>query len=228
VLEGLGPGALAGVIMQGDMEIVAPLIEEYLGRIYPKTDQVEEEMRAYAAERGAFPIVGPLVGRLLEWVARSIGAKRVLEVGSGFGYSAYWFSRAVGPGGQVVLTEYDKGNADRARDFLGRAGFGERVEIHVGDGVELASQIPGPFDVAFFDLDKERYPLALSKTLPLVRKGGLLIADNVLWGGAVAKDVHDQHTEGLREYIRKAMGDPNLYSMIVPLRDGVAVSLKLT
>ncbi len=213
--------------MQGDMDIVAPLIEEYLGRTYPKTDAVEEAMRAHAAEKGAFPIVGPLVGRLLELAARAIGAKRVLEVGSGFGYSAYWFCRGVGEGGRVILTEYDKANADKARDFLGKAGFADRVEIHVGDGVEVASQVKGPVDIAFFDLDKPRYALALSKALPLVRKGGLLIADNVLWGGAVAKEVHDDHTDGLREYTRRVMTDPSLYSIIVPIRDGVAVSLKV-
>jgi len=213
--------------MPGDLEIVAPLIEDYLTRTYPPTDKIEEEMRALAAERGAFPIVGPLVGRLLELSARSIGAKRVLEVGSGFGYSAYWFSRAVGPQGKVILTEYDKANADRAKDFLGRAGFGERIEIHVGDGVEIATQLSGSFDVAFFDLDKARYALALQRVLPLVRVGGLLLADNVLWGGAVAREIRDESTDGLREYTRRVMNDSALYSMIVPIRDGVAISLKL-
>ncbi len=214
--------------MYGDMDIVAPLIETHLAKVYPATDAIEQEMRAYAAERGAFPIVGPLVGRLLEQLARSVGARRVLEVGSGFGYSAYWFCRAVGQGGRVALTEYDPSNAEKARDFLGRAGFSDRIEVHVGDGIELASgAVPGPVDVAFFDLDKARYPLALAKLLPRVRKGGLLIADNVLWGGAVAKEVHDEDTDGLREYTRLVLSHPQLFSTIVPLRDGVAASLKI-
>src|SRR6185369_5134259 len=122
-------------------------------------DDVLTDMEEYAAERG-FPIVGRATGRFLEVAARSIGARRVMELGSGFGYSAYWFARAVGPGGEVRCTDGDPANAEAGASFLARAGLGDRVTYHVGDAVEQLSLLDGPFDVVFCDIDKTGYPAA--------------------------------------------------------------------
>src|ERR687892_2370279 len=111
------------------MDIVNPKIEEYLrGLLGRDEDEVLREMETLAEERD-FPIVGRLVGVTLELLARSIRARRVLELGSGFGYSAYWFARAVGPGGQVDMTENDPEKQARATDYLGRAGLARRGGI---------------------------------------------------------------------------------------------------
>ena len=140
------------------MDIVDPRIEAYMAERLRRFDEpVLLEMEAEAVRRG-FPIVGRNVGVTLEVLARSVGARRVMELGSGFGYSAYWFARAVGPGGEVHCTDGDPANAEAGASFLARAGLGDRVTYHVGDAVEQLSLLDGPFDVVFCDIDKTGYP----------------------------------------------------------------------
>lgn len=214
--------------MYGDMQIVAPMIEDYILAQYPNAGKVEEAMRKEAADRGGFPIVGPLVGRLLMQQAKLIGAKRVYEFGSGFGYSAFWFSQAVGTGGEIVAVDGDAEKVARGKKFMQEAGFSDRVRYHHGNALEVIDGTYDEFDVILLDLDKKDYPRALAKALPKLRKGGLILADNVLWGGAVAKpEDKTAETEAIREYTRKVMLTPGLFTTIVPLRDGVAITLKL-
>src|SRR5438132_4249855 len=140
------------------MDIVDPRIEAYMAERLQRFDEpVLLEMEAEAGRRG-FPIVGRNVGVTLEVLARSIGANGVMELGSGFGYSAYWFSRAVGPGGERHCTDGDPANAEAGATFLGRAGLGDRVTYHVSEAVEQLSLLDGPFDVVFCDIDKTGYP----------------------------------------------------------------------
>ena len=117
------------------------------------------EMEAEGKERG-FPIIGRLVGVTVELLARSVGAKRVFELGSGFGYSAYWFARAVGPSGEVHGTDGDPANEPKALDYLSRAGLAEPIRWHVGDAVTHLGAAPGEFDVVYNDIDKDGYPAA--------------------------------------------------------------------
>jgi predicted O-methyltransferase YrrM len=206
------------------MDLVQPDIDRYLGRWAASDDPIVAEMEQLASARG-FPIVGPQVGRLLLMLARSIDAKRVLELGSGFGYSAWWFATAVGPEGSVILTEGSQDNADLARGFLDRAGLGGRVEIRVGDGLEIAREYDGPFDIVFNDIDKHDYPRALPVALERLRPGGLFITDNMLWQGRVLDEsTADASTRGVLELTRALYAASNLDTTILPIRDGVAVS----
>src|SRR6058998_4381586 len=117
------------------MDIVDPRIEAYMAERLQRFDEpVLLEMEAEATRRG-FPIVGRNVGVTLEVLARSIGARRVMELGSGFGYSAYWFARAVGPDGEVVCTDGDPENARLAEEYLSTAGMWDRVRYQVGDAL---------------------------------------------------------------------------------------------
>jgi caffeoyl-CoA O-methyltransferase len=206
------------------MDLVHPDIDRYLGGWAASNELVVAEMEQLAVERG-FPIVGPQVGRLLRILACSIDAKRVLELGSGFGYSAWWFASAVGAGGRVILTEGSTENAERAREFLDRAGFGERVEIRVGDALEIARECDGPFDLVFNDIDKQDYPAALPVALELLRPGGLFVSDNMLWQGRVLdNDAPDASTQGVLELTRALLARPDLDTAILPIRDGVSIS----
>ena len=210
--------------------IVHPQIEAYLGSLHPAAEPVRREMEKLAAERD-FPIIGPLVGQLCATVALAVGARRVFELGSGFGYSALWFCSVLPDGGEITLTEGARDNCERARDFLGRAGCLSRVKVRIleGDGLQHLAQERGPFDVIFCDVDKHQYPAALDLTVDRVRPGGALVTDNTLWGGRVADErarKPDANTAGVLEYDRRIFADPRLSSTIVPLRDGVAVSIR--
>ena len=210
------------------MDIVAPAIEEFLLAHQKSRDPVlvEMEKRAHASK---FPIIGPLVGRLCEQLALSIAARDVFEMGSGFGYSTWWFARAVGTGGRVVHTDGDAKKSADARDYLQRAGLAAQVTFEVGDATKILEKYPGPFDVVFIDIDKHGYPAALELARSRVRPGGYIITDNVLWSGKVLKTPArgDADTRGVLKYDDQAFSAPDLFTTIIPLRDGVAVSLKL-
>ncbi len=209
------------------MDIVDPLIDDYLVHLAGSPDPVEAEMRRYADEREGFPVVGPVMGQLLGQLARMVQARRVFEVGSGFGYSAFWLARSLDPGSTLTLTDFDRENLERARAWLGKAGLLDRCRVEApGDGLEALARAEPGLDVVFLDGEKSDYPRAFAVALPKVRSGGLLLADNVLWGGAVARGETDAATAGVREYTRLIFGSEDLVSTIVPVRDGLAITLK--
>jgi predicted O-methyltransferase YrrM len=210
-----------------DRKIVDRELESYLHRITPPRDEVASEMEEIARERG-FPIVGPLVGRLFFTLARSAGARRIFEMGSGYGYSTYWFARAVGEEGRVVHTDASEENSRLARDLLGRAGLAGRVRFEVGDAREILARHEGPYDLIFCDIDKEQYPDVPELAVPRLRSGGLLLFDNMLWYGRVADaEPERESTRGVVEATRRLYGREDLVTTILPLRDGVSVSVKI-
>jgi caffeoyl-CoA O-methyltransferase len=195
-------------------------------------DAVLADMEARAKEHG-FPIVGRASGRYLELAARSIGARRVIELGSGYGYSAYWFARAVGPTGTVVCTEGSADNAALAEDYLTRAGFWDQVTYRVGDALTGFAQESGDFDVVYCDVDKDGYPDCWRAARDRVRVGGLYLCDNTLWDGRVADaserpGTTDGWTKAIIEHNHLVAEDPRYVSSIVPLRDGVLAALRIS
>jgi predicted O-methyltransferase YrrM len=209
-----------------DVYIINPDIEDYMESLTPAGDSILKEMEEHARV-SEFPIVGPLVGRLLFQLALMINAKRVLELGSGFGYSAYWFAKAVGEDGSVVYTDISDENARAAGDFFSRAGLWQRLDIRTGDAVKILEGSPGGFDIIFNDIDKEYYPLVVDPAYEKLRKGGIFITDNVLWSGRVLRQDDSPSTEGVREFTRLLLSHEGFFTTIMPLRDGVSVSLKL-
>jgi len=210
------------------VNLVAPALDRYILDLLAPRDPVIAEMEDYAAKHDV-PIVGPAVGTLLETLARSINAERVFELGSAIGYSTAWFARAVGRGGQVTYTDGDPKKAEQARGYLERLGFLDRVVIKVGDAAQSLEATTGYYDIIFIDVDKDGYPRCLQAAAPRVRRGGLLIADNVLWSGKVVDEkVRDAATEGIRQFNKRLFSLPEFSSVIVPLRDGVAIARRET
>ncbi len=208
------------------MNIVDQKIDEYLTNILTVEHPILREMGEYGRAQD-FPIIGPQVGRLLYLLARSINARRVLELGSGFGYSAMWFALAVGERGQVVMTEGSQRNSDRARDYFSRAGLVDRVQFNVGHALDVARRLPESFDIVFCDIDKHEYPEALPVARDKLRVGGYFICDNMLRHGSVLSSKVDEGTRGILELTRQLMEARDLVSTILPVRDGVSVSLRV-
>jgi predicted O-methyltransferase YrrM len=206
--------------------IVNPQIEEYLSGLIPVDDIILREMEELGKERN-FPIIGPLVGRLLYLITLAIKARRVFEMGSGFGYSSYWFAKAVGEGGNVIFSELSENNAQLAQDFFRRGELEGRIKINVGNSIEILDEIKGEFDIIFNDIEKEQYPFVVEKAYKRLRKGGLLITDNVLWFGRILTDDDSPSTQGVREFTRMLLSEKGFITTIIPIRDGVSISLKL-
>jgi caffeoyl-CoA O-methyltransferase len=200
-------------------------VEDYLYSVLPARDQVLTEIEAEAASRD-IPIVGPAVGRVLHQLALMIGARTVFELGSAIGYSTIWWARAVADGGRVYYTDSDPKNAEQAKRYFGRAGVADRITIKTGDALELLSEEKQPFDIIFNDVDKEDYPRVFRLAVPRLRKGGLFVTDNVLWSGKVAQPNPDADTKAIMEFNRLLYDSSDLFTTILPLRDGVSVAVK--
>lgn len=211
---------------------VDPAIEAYLRGLVTRTDHPALiDMEAMALENN-FPIVGRLVGVFLETMARSVNAQRIFEFGSGFGYSAYWFAKAVGPDGQVICSDNDPRHKEQAHRYLDEAGLWDRIDFQCGYAQYIFNRTDGTFDICYNDVDKGDYPDIWRMAKDRIRPGGLYIADNVLWHGRVAMenyvDIVPGWTEAILEHNRLIFDDPEFDAFINPTRDGVIVARKKT
>ncbi len=202
------------------------MTHDYMLDLTPARDPVVTEMEVIARERG-FPIVGPLVGRILYQLTRTTEAGRIIELGSGFGYSTIWFARALPEDGEVIYTDMSQENYRMADDFFRRAGCADRIRMETGNAIEILEKQEGEFDIVFNDIDKHQYPDVIPVALPKLRRGGLLITDNIFWDGRVVDGETDSDTSGVREYTRAVYENPSLFTTIVPVRDGISISLKV-
>ena len=208
--------------------IVIPEVEKYLYDLLPPRDPVLVEMEQKARQRN-IPIVGPAVGRVLFQYAQLIVARRVFELGSAIGYSTLWLARAVGPHGKVFYTDGDAKNATEAQGYFERAGVRDRIEVKIGDSLELLRKTEGEFDLIFNDVDKHQYPDVLPLALPRLRRGGLFITDNVFWSGRVGRPLApgDTQTPAILKFNQMLYSTPELFVTLLPLRDGLAVCHKI-
>ncbi len=208
-------------------ELTDDRVDAYIDGLYEDADPVRAEMEALAGTL-RFPIVGHQVGRLLRQLTVSIGGRRVFELGSGYGYSALFFARAVGPGGEVHCTDLADENVSRAETFLRRAGVWDRVTYHRQDAVAALEASAGEWDVVYNDIDKDGYPATIDVAHRRLRPGGLFITDNLLWHGRVLPGGDDgsAETEGVRVFTERLLAHPGFVTTILPIRDGVAVALR--
>lgn len=209
---------------------VDPAIERYMHSLVTHTAHpVAEAMEARALQHN-FPIVGRLVGVFLESLAKMINAERIFEFGSGYGYSAYWFARALDANGNIICTDGNPANQTDAQAYLQQAGLWDRIQFHTGYAQQVFSKTDGDFDICYNDVDKCDYPEVWLMAKERIRPGGLYIADNVLWHGRVAVDefvdVVPGWTEAIMEHNRLIFNDPDFDTFINPTRDGVLVARK--
>ncbi|RDI70589.1 O-methyltransferase [Halopelagius longus] len=218
--------------MSDDAETIRRLVRG----LAPEHDEIHAEMAAYADEHG-FPIVGREAGGVLRLLARLTDAAHVFEFGSGFGYSAYWFSKGAASDAQFVLTEHDTDELDMARDFFERAGLSDRTEFREGDALSAIEEYDGPFDAVLVDHQKSRYAEAFRAVRSKVSRGGVVVADNVTHGPADAAalarylegeslDAPDEQTKGIASYLDAVRADPEYETVLLPVGSGLAVSVR--
>ena len=205
--------------------ITVPEVEDYLYAMLPARDEVLTEMEADAAQNKV-SIVGPAVARVLYQLAKISGAKKVFEMGSAIGYSTIWWARAVGEQGVVIYTDGDRKRAEKARRYFDRAGVSQRIKVRVGDALEILSEEKEQYDIIFNDVDKTDYPRVPRLALPRLKSGGLFIADNVLWSGKLSQPNPDAQTSAILQFNKLVCESADLFTTILPIRDGVAVCVK--
>ncbi|MFB6344719.1 MAG: O-methyltransferase [bacterium] len=203
-------------------QILDDELTKYLESLQGESPEPARSMETEAEKKG-FPIVGPLVGQLLQLAAAAIKPNCIVELGSGFGYSAFWFARGY-PGASIHLTDFDAQNLESAREYLAEASLAEDCHFHQGDALESTRKINDAIDLVFVDIDKEEYPDALKWAQEALEPGGWLIADNVLREGRVIDpDPDDTAAKAVQSFNEGLHSDPWTTS-ILPLRDGVAIA----
>ena len=211
--------------------------EQFARTLAPEPDDIITEMDA-RADRDGFPTVGPAVGAWLRLLARLTDADGVFEFGSGFGYSAYWMAPAIAPDGEIVLTEIDADELDAAREYFERGGYADRAVFEHGDAIDIAGRYDGPFDVVLVDNEKDRYVEAFEAVRGKIPVGGVVAADNAIEAGPLEFDdvrallagesVEANATScGIAAYLRRVGDDADFETGLLPLGEGVAVSVRV-
>lgn len=216
-------------------------LEAYLNSLVPERPAEMQRMEQYAQQVN-FPIVGPASGQFCYLIARLINARRVFEMGSGYGYSTAWFARAVqengvqengAPDGQsnrkgeVYHVVWKEELSQRARQHLQSLGLGDLIQYRVAEAVQTLQETDGPFDIIFNDIDKNGYPRSLPIIEEKLRPGGVLIVDNLIWHGQILDPSdHEPDTESIREFTRLITTSPRWITSLVPIRDGLMVAMK--
>jgi len=210
------------------IDLITPQVQDYMQSFVPPRPPEMQNMEEYAQKTG-FPIIGPAVGYLCYQMARLIGARKVFELGSGYGYSTAWFALAVrdNGGGRVYHVVWDADLSQRAREHLGAMGFEDIVQYQVGEAVQALRAADGTFDLIFNDIEKPGYPASLPVIQEKLRPGGVLIVDNMLWGGRIF-DPGDQaaSTQGVRQLAQQISQSNAWIASLLPIRDGLLVACK--
>lgn len=213
-------------------QIVPDAIASYIDAHHPPVEDVLEAIGREGRAEG-LPLLHPASARLLRTLALASGARRILEIGTAIGYSALWMAPALPSDGLLISLELDAARAERARANVERAGLSDRISVIVGDASRYLHKVSGPFDLVFQDGAKSLYGPLLDRLVTLLRPGGLLVSDNVLWKGEVVVGYVSEpsypaaETEALRAYNRRLATDPRLLTTIVPIGDGLSISVKL-
>ena len=203
---------------------------EYLDQLIPQTDPLLREMEEYGSEHGV-PSADREVALFVEITARAINAKRCLEIGMAIGYTSLHLARAVGEDGLVVTIDPSDEMIKASEGYLTRAGLRDRVRIERGKALDVIPQLADTFDLLFIDALKEEYEDYLKLSLPKLRRGGVVIVDNLLWGGQVAGEIRspdqESSTNALREFNKYFVNHPKLRAEVLSVGDGLGYAVKI-
>jgi len=212
------------------VNIIIPAVNAYLSSLVAESPLLKQV--GIEGVELELPIIDSAVGRLLEALVLVTGAQRVLEIGTANGYSALWLAQSLPHDGRLISIELDPARAQIARGHFDEAGISNRANVMVGDAARLVHKVSGPFDVIFNDGDKRQYLQLLDRLVTLLRPGGILVTDNVLWNGEVVPGLVTtpqrpaDETEAIARYNKQLAADSRLVTSFLPIRDGIAMSVR--
>ncbi|QDK42885.1 methyltransferase [Bacteriovorax stolpii] len=219
------------------MQITDKKIEEYCisKSNIPGTDCLKIEDYTRANVHGAGMLIGKMEASFIGFLLRSIKAKRVLELGTFTGYSALTMAENMPEGSEIITVDVNQETVNLAKDFWGKSAHGHKIKSILGPGLEVIPTLTGKFDFVFIDADKRNYIDYLKLTVPMLSEHGMIVIDNVLWGGQVlpgsestGSDLRDRNTEFIRAVNDYIAGNPDLYGTLMPIRDGMFLVQKKT
>lgn len=207
-------------------------LDRYIGDLFAPEDDLLQQIREDSAANGMPQIhIHATDGQLIQFLLKAVGAKRVVEIGTLAGYSGTWILRALPPDGTLITLDINPEHARVAGPFLEKAAAGRRVELRIGAAYENLASLAsnGPYDAVFIDANKDGYPDYLAWAIDNVRSGGLILAHNAFFGGAVigVKEREEHLVEGLKSFNRALASEPRLFSTIIPIGDGLAAAIRL-
>lgn len=170
---------------------------------------------------------GHLQGRVLSMISHMINPANILEIGTYTGYSAICLSEGLKPGGKLITIDKNAELETKLRKFFDEAGLSNTIELKIGNALKIIATLEEQFDLVFIDADKENNANYFDLVIDKVRKGGFILADNVLWSGKVIDVKPDQHTRAILSFNDKVHNDPRVENVLLPIRDGIMMMRKL-
>jgi predicted O-methyltransferase YrrM len=220
----------AATVSEGGTDSAYERDLDYLERMHQSLDEVASELEGTGKGQG-IPIVDRESGRFLSVVVSALQPRNILEIGTAYGYSTLWMARAQGAAGKILTIDPDRERTAIASGFFKRAGVADRIEIVNRPALEFLPTLPkASFDFVFIDALKEEYPEYLAASVPLLKKSGMLVADNVLWGHAASQPpsaADAESTKAVRRFNEELLKHPALNATIVPIGDGLGVATKI-
>lgn len=208
------------------MHFLPPDIEKYVEAHTEPEPPLLRELNRETHLRTALPqmISGHLQGRFLTIISRLIRPGRILEIGTFTGYSAICLASGLAPGGELHTIDVNEEYTAIARRYFKKAGLVRRIKLHIGEALTVVPLLRGKFDIVYIDADKVNYPAYFKLALKITRRGGIILADNALWGGKVIHSRQDDDTRGITEFNRMVLKSKAVENLLLPLRDGLMLA----
>jgi len=205
-------------------------LEDYLSLHTSAESEILQRLNRETHLKTLYPrmLSGHVMGNFLKMMVRLTHAGNVLEIGTFTGYSAISMAEALAEDGLIDTIEVNREMEEMISKYLRESGLQEKIRLHYGHALDIVPQLPGPFDLVFIDADKEHYPQYFNLVISKLRPGGIIIADNALWGGKVLEKAreNDIETKGIQDFNEMVQTDPSVENVLLPIRDGVMMIWK--
>ena len=210
------------------MEFLDKALEDYAAAHSSNATSVLEELERETWSKVLIPrmLSGHLQGRFLSMLAKMMNVNRILEIGTYTGYSAICLAEGLGPEGKLHTIDINEELEPMVARYLEKAKIQNKVQLHIGNALNIVPEFNEKWDLVFIDADKENYSNYYDLVIDELRPGGCIIADNVLWSGKVLEEDPDKETKALMEYSKKVQNDPRVENILLPIRDGLMMCIK--